>query len=636
MKNMSRDEVGNSLLQQIAQIAILVLAVASLSIAPPQAEATGNQTEAAIVWLVDVSGSMPEIDPQGYWADAVFLGTDLAPSNTQAAFLAVNDEVITQTPLLDVSQPHYRETIKSAAQGTLCGGYTDFNVGLSAALELLEASPAREKHLFFVADICESGFMPLTGNYAGLAETLQGLISRYADSSIKVHLLFMSTPRENFQFLPMWEELAEKTDGNLMYVGNPSDLTKVVESLYFQEFSFNTSVITAINTANASQDIRIKLPAFVLERARIFVSSNGSLSGVQFRADGARASYTESRSYAFFELEDQQPREIILALQPGEYVDARVYLLADGELTLAAEADSQAEQSDETNEYRQKTTLTITVGTKISGVPGTDFDALITMADPEGRITTVENAQYADNAFHFAFFPEAFGDFTFLLSLESQGIRLSADATVSIDGIELPPIPKRDNSLWIAVGVGASLIIVALWFALAHRRKRRMESEQRAALLHSGSLSATVTEDIAGTFGGKLDIYGVLVQGGAAEIPATSIRLERFAGHKFVTLHDVFALAGVPYHYPEAKRIRLLPGLENSLLVKNLSHAVVYIGGQPRHKNQQASLLFGQKILVKFEEEVNEYEIYYHNVMDKVRPGSQIHLELSDTGQQAS
>ncbi|MCL2337953.1 MAG: VWA domain-containing protein, partial [Firmicutes bacterium] len=122
--------------------------------------------ENAIVWLADVSGSMPEIDPHNLWVNAVSLGVDLAPENSQLAFIAANDAVQGQTALLDVAQPGNGAAIKQASQAVKCTGYTDFSVGLSAALQLLKASPAKGKDIFFIGDISESGFLLPNGNDA--------------------------------------------------------------------------------------------------------------------------------------------------------------------------------------------------------------------------------------------------------------------------------------------------------------------------------------------------------------------------------------------------------------------------------------------------------------------------------------
>jgi hypothetical protein len=138
-------------------------------------------------------------------------------------------------------------------------------------------------------------------------------------------------------------------------------------------------------------------------------------------------------------------------------------------------------------------------------------------------------------------------------------------------------------------------------------------------------------QESPGSFRGKLDIYGIHIQGGAAEIPASSVKLERFARYRSVSLHSVFEQAGMPFNYRDAERIILIPVQDSKLLVKNQSGAVLYCGGQPIFKGQQALLVFGQKMTVAFEDEVSEYEVYYHNALDKADAGKSIRVEVHDS-----
>ncbi|MCL2766691.1 MAG: hypothetical protein FWD21_03300, partial [Peptococcaceae bacterium] len=69
----------------------------------------------AIVWCADVSSSMSDADEHRFWTDAVALGVDLAPARTEAAFLAINDHVVTKVDFLMVDEEDQRSVIKEAA-----------------------------------------------------------------------------------------------------------------------------------------------------------------------------------------------------------------------------------------------------------------------------------------------------------------------------------------------------------------------------------------------------------------------------------------------------------------------------------------------------------------------------------------
>jgi hypothetical protein len=432
--------------------------------------------------------------------------------------------------------------------------------------------------------------------------------------------------------MPLWEELAEKSGGSLTNIGEPYDLAKAVESNFFRNFSYQSHVITIVDIFNSEMDVQVTLPVYELERVRVYASPSTPRTGLKFSAEGAQGAYSASRFYAMVDLTDIMPQSVILTLPSDKGADTRVYLLTRGKVTFAPKADSFVETDSDTGEYRQRTALALSVEQRIDGVKGIDFDAQITLKSPQGSMAAAENVQFVDNSFSFDFYPQEFGAYVITLSLDSQGVNIAADAVVYIDEIVLPEVakPGTDLSLWIAIVIGALLILSSLLFAVIKRRKQKEQPGDLPAGRSAYNSSVYTSWEERGSYVGKLDIYGVLVQDGAAEIPASSVRLEQFAGRKSISLHDVFELAGIPFNYHEAQRIFLIPSPDHKLLVKNQSDAVIYSGGQPRYKGQQAVLLFGQKMTVTFENEVNEYEIYFHHTLDKADVGKNVHLEVPD------
>lgn len=625
--------------------------------------------ETALVWVADISSSLPEIDPLRYWSDAVSLGVDLTPANTQTAFIAVNDAVTAQTPLLDMAKADNRSDIKKAARDAAIEGYTDFSVGLSAALTLLESTSAKDKYIFLVADSYESGFMFRTGKYDNVSGDMDTLTKLLSDSGVKVYLLFLREPARNHEFMPLWRDLVALTGGELINIDDPSKLPKAVETAYFEAFNYNKSLTFGVNTSDLAQDIPIRLPDFGLERARIYISSDTPMRGMQARADGTELSFSDNRSYFMLDLAPPLPETVTLTLPPNEAKDVRVYLLADGNLSLTTAVDNGEEKDEAANVYRQKTTVTFTP--LESGAPlfqaASQPNAVwtLTMTDPDGKTADVD-ATYANGSFEYVFYPDRFGTYTFAMTITSQGIRLTADADAEVSAMDLsvipdePPSPAPDYSLWIAIAIGAFLILAAILFAHFRRRRGRTtgsapisvplpiaaatptaaRAAARSRRRHKRSGKAVpIPEPLvfpadmpAGepVFTGKLDIYGVLVEGGRAEIPATSFLLGDMWERGSISLALVLEQSGVPYRYPSASHIHLSPGPYYTLVIKNNSGAAVYCGGQPWLRGQQAVLTYGQKMRVVFEEDVSEYEIFYHKAVQMAISGDHIHMELQN------
>jgi len=522
------------------------------------AYASNSEGEIAIVFLADVSGSVNSADAEGYWVDAVSLGIDLAPENSEVAFFAINNAVVAQTEFYDVSIRSYRNSLMQVVQSTQVRGSTDFNAGLYAALSLFETVPDKERHLFVVADISEAGFLCQHRSINESIEKLTELTQQFAYNEIKVHLLFLETATQNQEVMPLWTELAYKTGGSEIFVDKPQNLPQVVQSLYFSLFEYNKSFSTVVNTRDVSMEIPIELPDFEADRVRVHIISAEPMEGIQFRADGGQVSFNESRLYYMIELKDEKPEALTIVLPSNDNIEITIFTIIDG------------------------------------AIPETEPEIEEDYPEPEPEIITLPD-----------------------------------------EPTPLVEYPEHDYTLCIAIAVGGALILLAIIIAICKRRRKRRPAHiyEPPPTVHpvivpmqSGSTPAEIGEK----FSGKLDIYGILIEGGATEIPATSVRLDRFGEQQPITLYDAFELAGIPYHYAEAQRILLLPGKNDTLIIKNNSSAVVYCGGQARLRGQQAVLAYGQKIVVIYEDSMNEYQIYYHNVLDKVSSGTVLHISLDD------
>jgi hypothetical protein len=186
-----------------------------------------------------------------------------------------------------------------------------------------------------------------------------------------------------------------------------------------------------------------------------------------------------------------------------------------------------------------------------------------------------------------------------------------------------------DYTLWIAVGVGGLLILLAILFAIFRRRRAKRLIAQNAIPL--AEVRAEQRES-SGELKGKLDIYGIVVDGGNTEIPAVSYRFSPSDRGKTLTLEAVMASADVPYHYPAAAKIRFSSGANGTLVVKNNSNATIFIAAQPYYSGQQAALVYGQKLYIVFEDQVSEFEVYYLRTMENVSPGTHAQVDLVNNG----
>jgi hypothetical protein len=574
------------------------------------ASAAEARFDTAIAWVADASGSVRSADPGRYWEEAVLLGVRLAPAHTEIAYFAVNDAVTARTELLDPSVPAESDLLVSAVKNTVCDGYTNPAVGLAEALQSLEGSSAKSKHIYLVADISESGFyLRSAGDYDRALENLADAANRAEESGAVVHLLFVGKAPANTEYLSAWEDSATRTGGSLTFVSAPSDLPKAVENLYFSHFSYIKTMSAGINTTGLAQEFPVEIPEFPMRRARIYVSAPNLAAGLQVRVAGAEFDLNRARTHAVVELSPPFSERVDLTLPSDAGGDVRIYLIADIDTEVAASPESVADAYDSEDGAGYRQTSTITVKATADGEPivsdanAEAIDWRLSVIAPSGQNAQAETLTMRNGQFGFTFCPEEFGEYRVSLTLASKGTELAGDTSVEIAEIELP---EKDYSLWIASGIGALVILGACLFAVYKRRERRTRTHIVSSALNS-------EEETEAKFCGRLDFYGIVVEGGKAEIPATALQLAQTEDKKSVTLAWAMERAGIPYHYEEALRIHLYPGRDGTLILRNRSDAVIYRAGQAYLRGRQTKIASGQKFAVVFEEGESEYEIYYRN-----------------------
>ena len=118
---------------------ILVFLVFVLASFPAQASDKNGQK--AVVFLLDVSGSMKTNDPNRYAIDSIAQLIYTLPTNYDVGFAAYSSELSALQGFLGNSQ---RSRIMEAAQAVEYSGYSNPGAGLNEAVMMLKNSNAED------------------------------------------------------------------------------------------------------------------------------------------------------------------------------------------------------------------------------------------------------------------------------------------------------------------------------------------------------------------------------------------------------------------------------------------------------------------------------------------------------------
>lgn len=603
---------------------LLVSAVLGMCVfyAPAIAE-TPAVPGTSIVLVADVSNSMNTADRDKYLPEAVKLGIDLAPQDSRVGLVTFSDEPQYVSGLIDPEKAEQRNTLKTAAESMRYNGSTSFAAGVGQALELLAETPAAAGRVVLLADISEGGLYEkrraTEEETDAYIQRLRELGEQAASRRVTIDLFLVGEEPTGRSGADAVRELASKTGGRLVQLESSSQLPAEVERLYFDNYRYQQSVITGVNTAGGLQNFTIQLPTPFTDRARLYVSAAAPAEGIQVGYEGSGMETESNRSYCMADISRPEKREIAFSVRNGESGEVKVYLLTDYRLGSTAEAVSEWASSGEEDEPIQISILRIDLTNAVTGNSIiTDellrgFTGTVRLTPPEGAETQELPVTLQAGKMVGELRPASFGVYTVQCSLSSQDLTLEFPP-VAVQIEELAPLPPPKDYTVVIASIAGGLIILAAIIAAVLLRMRRRKTYKTE--IHSSY-----------SFSGKLDVYIVLARAGEYEFPPFTFYLTSVVGEKKINLSQILRSGNVTLEFPGAEKIWFYVGERDSLLVKNASQGEILCAGDSIRTGGTRQITFGQKIHINLEEDVNEITIYYQNVKGAAgtRPGEALH-----------
>lgn len=598
-------------------ISVLVsfLLVASLCLTTYAYDGT-SPVSADIIYVADLSGSANNTDNEGFLRDALKLGVDLAPENSRIAIVSVNHEVISETPLTDVSSKDGRDILKQYIAQLRNNGDTNFSAGLLRAVEILKSSYAYQKRIIFLGDFKEGGYNAgLRGGEDEAVNAIESLSAVAKGTGISIDMVLWSNAPDTSKTASSILSIPQNTGGRLFEISAPSRTPGCVEEIYLQNFSYQYSVVNV--RGNSGQTLNIPMPTNNVRRARVFVSALSPVAAFGASYSGAGLDGEQNRSYSMIELKNPSIDGINITLSPGEDGNANVYTIVEYnpfELSVSLESNSFLASKEDLEETQHSVIRTEIVDAKtqrpLLSPPYSDAVYKFEIISPSG----VSSGTYTpDDSTIYSFFPalaEEFGTYQITAELTADGITFGPlTSTVEVPDIR-QPVPIEEPTNWpliISIFVGALLILSAIIIAFKRFKKERE--------LHGAVEMASDYK-----FHGKLHVCAVMVAGGNEEIRPYDFLLYQLNKEKRVTLKEILASGRASHHFPEADDVLFLVGPEESIIVRNNANITIRAMGKEYGPRSKVQLFYGQKIYIIFERDENELELYYRKTKDEAQP----------------
>ena len=579
--------------------AILILIISLSLLVTSFAQDVISAPSVDIVFVVDVSGSMNQADNEGFAWEAMQLGVDLAPQNSRVAIIAVNNDVVSQTGFTDVSTAEGRRYLEEYILNLQNAGNTDFSPGIHRAVEMLEASSADEKRVIFLGDFQEGGHNISANNASEVIALLDSMSTRARSNNIAIDMILWENPPHYSTTYSSFLALPGATGGMLFELSNPNRAPASVEDIFFSNFVYHRTMFRVIG--QDTQTINIPMPTSEIRRVRVYTSSQNPASAFGAVYAGANVYVVQARSYSIVDIINPSPEGISVSISPGAGGVATVYTIFDyGPLALSVLVDNEEVRVGEA----QTSTIRAAIIDANTGRP------ILTEPYPDDAVFTIEMSSSSGQApiiidpttpTEFTVSsesPEEFGTHAATVQLSIGGLTFGPfTSSVEVADVRLPRPPIN----WPLIIAGA-LIMIGLLVALWIRRRTPV-------LLGAVEMSSDYR------FHGKLNVYGIILDGGEREIRPFDFKLQNTKVTR-INLRVILDKAGAEGAYSGAEGILILAGPEQSIIIRNNSKAIIKVMGQDYGPRSKVQLFYGQKMYIIFDKDESELEVSYRQIKE--------------------
>lgn len=378
-----------------------------LALAPPTnvlaADIASNG--AAVVFLLDASGSMQASDRNGAARDFISQLTHSFPTAFRVGFAAYSDDVVYVDGLDD------REAVATAVGESKYSGYSNMGAGLDYAVELLTSVTADQKSVILISD----GEVLLRDNMATeqSAEQFRGAVEAAKSQGITIHVLDLASADGE----GLIATAATATGGQIYLIDNKADFRVAADDI-LSRLGVKKVSAAIIEASGGAETVEI--PVLSASVVRVLLTGDGPIQNLKadFTAEQIRQ-YTGS-NYALLKLDHPTSRTVKLGFESTAGARIRVDVFTEYALEARTETEYgfgsattnvtfyDAENPTRqvlTEEVFQSHTVRVTVGDETLSVPlengvltfpcktteGQTFPILLDMSDLDANVVLTHN-----------------------------------------------------------------------------------------------------------------------------------------------------------------------------------------------------------------------------------------------------
>ncbi|MDE6906021.1 MAG: VWA domain-containing protein [Lachnospiraceae bacterium] len=583
---------------------ILIFHVFALAPFPAQASEEKGYGQKAVVFVLDVSGSMKTNDPNRYAIDSIAQLIYTLPTNYDVGFAAYSSEICALQGFLGNSQ---RSRIMEAAQAVAYNGYSNAGAGLDEAVLMLKNSNAEEKEIVLLSD---GEILMEDEETTSLSEEIyQRAVLEAAENKIRIHVIGLGEEMEdtgNSIF-----QAAKKTGGGVYYSPQALDIQKSIDSITEGQLHIKQMTAAIVDAGEKEENLTIDMAFAHAGTVRVLLTSDSPIGNLKTNFSAESARQIGGERYSLIEITRPKGDKLDISFEgtPGNQV--RITLIPEYQVKAKADVTYKDSVPNEEGALYYERVAEIAYGfydaeneslrlwteeyfnhSKVSFLTekGEEEKAL-----EAGEILVTEKVR-EDSVKHVSFAFEAFP--ANVLDIEGVEVSLKGPELLPVEEPEPPPY-----ELYGGVVLGA-LFLILIILLLCRRKKPRTGFAPEEPNRPVSSNSSYV---------GRLNIYITRTKSGY-DISPLAYDLFRLPANRVVSIAEILENCGIKEHFLGAENIYLSSGQGRSIILTNQSDCCIMKSGEILMKKKSYQLFTESKVDITFEDEISELTFQYKDL----------------------
>ncbi len=560
--------------------------------------------EKAVVFLLDVSGSMKSNDPNRYAIDSIAQFIYTLPSNFEIGFVAYNAEVCAEQILLKNA---HRNEIMKVAETVQYTGYSNAGAGMMQAVEMLLDTSATEKAIVLLSDgecLMQDEDATKISYTAYQSATVQA-----KQNGIRIHVVGLGEEMEDIENSIF--QAATKTGGGVYHSPHALDIQHSIDAILQEQFRVKQMTAAVIDAGEDAVKMEIDIPFAHASTVRVLLTSSSPIRDLTTNLNAEGVRQVNGERYSLIEIDNPKKDKMELSFSGVSGNQIRMILIPEYWVTPKASVSYQDCVPDvpDALTYEREATITYTfhdmennniqlwtedyfAHSKLSVEKAGNFEEG-TLADGQLQThETVTEHSESEVFFGFAEFPANI--------LGSDTVKIVLEEPPAL------PIEEPDQfpyTIYVVLFLTIVLVIAAIIVF------RLMKNKQPTVIPDDDGRP----EPGKSSYVGRLNIYITRTASGY-DISPLSYDLFRLPSTRVISMAEILESCGLKETFAGAGRIFISSGQGRSVILTNQSDCCIMKSGEILMKKKSYQLFAGAKVDIMFEDEISELTFQYREL----------------------